>query len=348
MSNMSGCSELGFTMPAEWQKHTAIWLAWPYDPLTFPDRVHKVEATYVQIIKEIHTSEDVNLFVKDEETKQKATNMFKEAGIDLSKVHFHVFTYADVWFRDYGPIFVRNPKHELAMIHWDFNSWGEKYETLLKDKEIPTVINEKMALRCYRPGIVLEGGSIDVNGEGTLLTTEQCLLNSNRNPDLKKEQIEQYLSKFLGVRHFIWLKRGILGDDTDGHIDDLARFVNPTTIVCAFEDNQDDADYEALKENYELLSRSTDQDGKPIQVVKLPMPKVVDEEGFRLPASYTNFYIGNTKVLVPVFDHPNDEKALAILQELFPTRKVVGICCKDLVYGFGTLHCISQQQPCSA
>jgi agmatine deiminase len=194
----------------------------------------------------------------------------------------------------------------------------------------------------------LEGGSIDVNGKGTLLTTEQCLLNKNRNPHLNKQKIEQYLKDYLGVRHFIWLKRGILGDDTDGHIDDLARFVNPTTIVAAFEDNPDDADYEALKENYDLLCQSVDQDGNRLSIIKLPMPKVESDEGYRLPASYTNFYIGNTKVLVPVFDHPNDEKALAILQELFPTRKVVGICCRDLVYGFGTLHCISQQQPCPA
>lgn len=346
MSSNSSCRELGFTMPAEWQPHTAIWLAWPYDPTTFPDRVERVEQTYVQIVKEIHESEEVNLFVIDEPTKKKATAMFKAAGIDLSRVHIYVSDYADVWFRDYGPIFVKNPRHELAMIHWDFNSWGEKYETLLKDKEIPDVINKDMGLRCFKPGIVLEGGSIDVNGEGTLLTTEQCLLNSNRNPHLNKQKIEQYLSEYLGVSHFIWLKRGILGDDTDGHIDDLARFVNPTTIVCAYEDDPNDPDYEALKENYELLTKSVDQDGNPLTIIKLPMPKVESDEGYRLPASYTNFYIGNTKVLVPVFDHPNDQKALAILQELFPTRKVVGICCKDLVYGFGTLHCISQQQPC--
>ena len=340
------CRDQGFSMPAEWQPHTAIWLAWPYDPTTFPDRVPQVEATYVQIVKEIHESEEVNIFVIDEPTKKKATKMFQAAGVDLSRVHILVSDYADVWFRDYGPIFVKNPKHELAMIHWDFNSWGDKYETLLKDKEIPDVINKDLKLTCFKPGIVLEGGSIDVNGEGTLLTTEQCLLNKNRNPHLNKQKIEQYLRDYLGVRHFIWLKRGILGDDTDGHIDDLARFVNPTTIVCAFEDNPDDADYEALKENYDLLCKSVDQDGKPLKIVKLPMPKVESDEGYRLPASYTNFYIGNTKVLVPVFDHPNDAKALAILQELFPTRKVVGICCKDLVYGFGTLHCISQQQPC--
>ncbi|MCW3999648.1 MAG: agmatine deiminase family protein [Candidatus Bathyarchaeota archaeon] len=348
MNSPNECRKLGFYMPAEWQRHDAIWLAWPYDPTTFPDRVEKVEATYVQIVGEIHESEHVNLFVIDEPTKKKVLRLFQAAGIDLSKVDIYVTDYADVWFRDYGPIFVRNPRHELAMIHWDFNSWGEKYETLLKDKEIPAFINQKMKLRCFRPGIVLEGGSIDVNGEGTLLTTEQCLLNSNRNPDLTKERIEQYLSDFLGVTHFIWLKRGILGDDTDGHIDDLARFVDPRTVVCAYQDDAGEADFGALQENYAVLCDATDQDGHKLRVIKLPMPKVVSDEGEQLPASYTNFYIGNTKVLVPVFDDPNDEKALAILQEMFPTRKVVGICCKDLVYGFGTLHCISQQQPCPA
>jgi agmatine deiminase len=342
------CRELGYTMPAEWEKHDAIWLAWPYDPTTFPDRVDKVEATYVQIVKEIHTGEQVNLFVKDEQAKKKVAVLFKAAGIDLSRVNFYVFGYADVWFRDYGPIFVCNKSHELAMLHWNFNSWGEKYETLLKDRQIPEIINCKMMLRYFKPGIVLEGGSIDVNGEGTLLTTEQCLLNENRNPNLDKKQIEKFLSDYLGVNHFIWLKKGILGDDTDGHIDDLARFVNPTTIVCAYQEDQNDEDYAVLRENYEILCQSVDQDGKKLKIVKLPMPKVVSDEGQRLPASYTNFYIGNQKVLVPVFDHKNDAKALAIMQELFPTRKVVGIRCVDLVYGFGTIHCISQQQPCPA
>jgi agmatine deiminase len=340
------CSEQGFSMPAEWERHDAIWLAWPYDPTTFPDRVEQVEQTYVQIVKEIHESEEVNLFVIDEPTKKKVTEKFREAGINLDLVHIYVSDYADVWFRDYGPIFVRNPRHELAMVHWDFNSWGEKYETLLRDKQIPDVINKKMALTCFKPGIVLEGGSIDVNGEGTLLTTEQCLLNTNRNPTLNKQKIEAYLSEYLGVRHFIWLKRGILGDDTDGHIDDLARFVNPTTIVCAYTEDPDDEDHEVLQENYQILTSSVDQDGRKLRIIKLPMPRVISDEGYRLPASYTNFYIGNTKVLVPIFNHPNDAKALAILQELFPTRKVVGIFCGDVVYGFGTIHCISQQQPC--
>jgi agmatine deiminase len=347
MSNQAKtCREQGYRMPAEWQKHEAIWLAWPYDPTTFPDRVERVEQTYVQIVKEIHTGERVNLFVKDEETKRKATELFKAAGIDVGKVTFFIFGYADVWFRDYGPIFVKSPKHGLAMLHWNFNSWGEKYETLLKDKAVPDFINQSMKMRCFKPGMVLEGGSIDVNGEGTLLTTGQCLLNKNRNPDFNQKDIEKYLADYLGVNNFIWLKCGILGDDTDGHIDDLARFVNPTTIVCAYQEDPNDVDYEALKENYDILTEAVDQDGNKFKIVKLPMPKLVSDEGYRLPASYTNFYIGNEKVLVPVFDHPNDGKALAILQEQFPTRKVVGICCVDLVYGFGTIHCISQQQPC--
>jgi agmatine deiminase len=340
------CREQGFRMPAEWEKHEAIWLAWPHDPTTFPNRVERVEAVYVQIIKEIHEGEQVNLFVTNNFIKKKAMTIFEEANIDVSKINFYVFDYADVWFRDYGPIFVKNKKHELAMIHWDFNSWGKKYETLLKDKNVPDFIIQEMSLKCFKPGIVLEGGSIDVNGKGTLITTEQCLLNKNRNPDLSKEQIEKCLSDYLGVNHFIWLKRGIFGDDTDGHIDDIARFVNPTTIVCAYQEDKNDVDYEVLKENYELLSESVDQSGKKLKIVKLPMPKVVSDENERLPASYTNFYIGNQKVLVPVFDYKNDVKALSILQNLFPSRKVVGIRCVDLVYGFGTIHCISQQQPC--
>jgi agmatine deiminase len=342
------CREQKYRMPAEWEKHDAVWLAWPHDVTTFPDRVDRVEITYVQIIKEIHTGEEVNLFVKDEGTKRKVIEMLSQANINMSRVHFYVFDYADVWFRDYGPVFIRNSLHELAMLHWNFNSWGEKYETLLKDKQIPEIINQQMHITCFKPGIVLEGGSIDVNGEGTLITTEQCLLNRNRNPNLNKQQIENCLTSYLGVTHFIWLKCGILGDDTDGHIDDLARFVNPYTVVCAYQEDQDNPEFSLLDENFKILQKSVDQDGKPLTIVKLPMPHVISDQGEQLPASYTNFYIGNEKVLVPTFDHPNDSKALAILQKFFPNRKVVGIRCVDLVYGFGTIHCISQQQPCRA
>ena len=254
-----------------------------------------------------------------------------------------MFDYADVWFRDYGPIFVRNTK-ELAMVHWKFNSWGEKYEELLKDAQIPNIIGQEMKLPCFEPGIVLEGGSIDVNGLGTLLTTEQCLLNKNRNACLPKEQVEKYLEDYLGVNHVIWLRSGIAGDDTDGHVDDLARFVNPTTIVCAYEDS-DDENGKALKQNYQILCQSTDQNGKQLNIIKLPMPGNVEYKRKRLPASYTNFYIGNKTVLVPTFKSEKDKAALSILQKLFPERKVVGIDCRDLICGFGAIHCISQQQP---
>jgi agmatine deiminase len=232
------------------------------------------------------------------------------------------------------------------MVHWIFNSWGEKYEELLRDAQIPQVINKTMRLNCFEPGIVLEGGSIDVNGKGTVLTTEQCLLNKNRNANLSKVKIEKYLRDFLGVSHIIWLKCGIAGDDTDGHVDDLARFVNPTTVVCAYEEDNDE-NANALQENYEILCQSTDQDGKKLRIVKLPMPGKIECNKKRLPASYTNFYIGNRTVLVPTFKSENDKLALSILQKLFPTRKVVGINCVDLVCGFGAIHCISQQQPCS-
>jgi agmatine deiminase len=338
--------ELGYRMPAEWEKHEALWLSWPHDPTTFPNRVEKAEDTYIKIIKNIHESEKVNLFVRNDEMKQKVTTLFEKNEINLKKICFFKFEYADVWFRDYGPIFVTNRDKELAMVHWIFNSWGEKYQELLKDRKIPQVINQKMKLTCFEPGIVLEGGSIDVNGKGTMLTTEQCLLNKNRNPQLSKGQIEKYLKDYLRADRIIWLKKGIDGDDTDGHIDDIARFVNPTTIVCAYEENKDDENYAVLKENYEILQKSTDQDGNKLNVIKLPMPKKIGYKKSRLPASYANFYIGNTIVLLPIFGHKNDKIALAIIQEQFPDRKVTGINCSDLVYGLGTIHCITQQQPC--
>ncbi len=336
--------ELGYRMPAEWEKHDAIWLSWPHDPVTFPDRVKKVEGIYAQIISAIHESERVNLFVKDREMKERVELLLSEKGADPEKITFHVHKYADVWFRDYGPIFLTNKKN-LAMAHWIFNAWGGKYEELAKDTKIPEIINQKMELPYFKPGIVLEGGSIDVNGKGTLLTTEQCLLNKNRNPALGKKEIETYLKSYLGVSHIIWLKEGIVGDDTDGHIDDIARFVGPATVLCAYEDDETDENHGILKENYELLLKSKDQDGNKLKIIKLPMPGFVGDGKGRLPASYANFYIGNKTVLVPVFGHKNDNKALDIIQSAFPNRKIVGINCSDLVYGLGTIHCISQQQP---
>lgn len=335
---------LGYRMPAEWEPHDAVWLAWPHDPASFPD-LERAGNAFADFVAEIHTGERVELLVL-EEMKAGATELLRKCGVNLDCVRFHVADYADIWFRDYGPIFVVNREtRQLAVTKWVFNAWGNKYEELLKDNRIPHFMNEALRLPMFEPGIVLEGGSIDVNGAGTLLTTEQCLLNPNRNPHLGKEQIEKYLLDYLGATHIIWLKDGIEGDDTDGHIDDIARFADPTTVLCAWQSDRSDPDHEALEENYQFLRRATDQDGRALNVVKLPVPGWVGDAGHRLPASYANFYIGNTKVLVPTFGVPNDTAALEIIQSVFPDRRVVGINAVGLVYGLGTFHCMSQQQP---
>ncbi|MFA6992199.1 MAG: agmatine deiminase family protein [Candidatus Gracilibacteria bacterium] len=345
-------NKTSFRMPAEWGQHTAIWLSWPHDTTTFP-YLKEAEAAYIEIVQAIHKSELVNLFVLDEVMKTKVEKIFIEKGIDLSRVKFWIKKYSDVWFRDYGPIFVvkdgesgsTSGKKKLAMVNFIFNAWGEKYAELMLDTDMPAFINETLKLERFEPGIVLEGGSIDVDGAGTLLTTEQCLLNKNRNPKLSKTEIENYLKEYLGVEKIIWLKEGVEADDTDGHIDDIARFVGPHKILCAYEDDEKDFNHKVLKENYKILKNSTDASGTPLKVVKLPMPGFVGDEKGRLPASYANFYIGNEVVMVPIFGTENDKKALEIIQSCFPSRKVIGINCKYIVYGLGTIHCISQQQP---
>lgn len=333
-------------MPAEWAPHDAIWLAWPYDPTTFPDRVPQAEEAYLKIIEAIYLSEPVQLLVRDETVRQRVGGLLTERGVPASRVTFQVLEYADVWIRDYGPTFVVNPaQRKLAMVHWVFNAWGDKYEELLRDGEIPEKINVRLQLPYFEAPLVMEGGSIEVNGAGTVMTTEQCLLNKNRNSPLSRVAIEEYLREYLGVSQVVWLGEGIVGDDTDGHIDDIARFVDPRIIVCAREDDPQDGNFKLLEDNWRRLQSARDQDGQPFIVVNMPMPGYVGDAQGRLPASYTNFYIGNTVVLLPVFGHANDETARAILQGLFPTRKVVPIDARDLVYGLGTIHCMSQQQP---
>ncbi len=339
-------ASLGYRMPAEWEKHEAIWLSWPYDSTDYFNRLDIVQKTYIQIIKAILNSEKVNLIVKNSPAKKNVEELLKKENIDREKISFHFFNYMDIWIRDYGPIFIVNQNEKkLAMTHWIFNAWGEKYEELKNDTIIPSLINQSLKIPCFTPGIILEGGSIDVNGKGTLITTEQCLLNEKRNPNLSKKEIELFLMKFLMVKKVIWLKKGIAGDDTDGHVDDIGRFVDPCTLLCTYEDDKNDENYENLKNNYDVLKNSTDQDGNRFNVIKLPMPGFVGDRERRLPASYANFYIGNDAVLVPVFGHENDQKALNIVQDCFPTRKAVGIHCFDLLHGLGTIHCVSQQQP---
>ena len=335
----------GFHMPAEWEPHECVWLSWPHNKNTFP-QLPAVEDAYYEFVQAIHTSERVELFVPTAVVHRKIRARLRETSVDLSRVILHTTDFSDVWIRDYGPTFVVNRAlKRTAMVRWNFNAWGGKYDDQLRDGKIPGIMNRWLELPQFVPGIVLEGGSVDVNGRGTVMTTRSCLLNPNRNPALSPDEIEQFLKEFLGIVKIIWLNEGIVGDDTDGHIDDIARFVAPSTVVCAYESNTGDENYPALRENYEILKKSTDQDGKPLTVVKLPMPAKVASGNERYPASYTNFYIGNTVVIVPVFNDPNDMAAIQILQGLLPDRKVTGIDARALVEGFGTFHCASQQQP---
>jgi agmatine deiminase len=336
--------EAGFHMPAEWEPQDSIWLSWPHDEETFPE-LQEVEDSYVAIIRAVCRGEAVDLLVRDEETRERVRTLLERSGGIPGGFRFHTIDYADVWFRDYGPTFLVNrERHELAMVDWRFNAWGNKYPELLFDDGIPSAINRELGIRYFSPGVVLEGGSIEVNGRGTLLTTEQCLLNPNRNPGMSRGSIEEVLREFLGCRKVIWLSEGIAGDDTDGHVDDIARFVNERTVVCAVENNPDDENYAVLLENYRILRESTDQDGSPLIVIPLPMPGPVGDAE-RFPASYANFLVTNHEVLMPLFGHPSDARARAVLSSVFPSHSVTGIDCRALVKGLGALHCISQQQP---
>ncbi|HEX4945370.1 MAG TPA: agmatine deiminase family protein, partial [Blastocatellia bacterium] len=286
--------------------------------------------------------------VADEDFAERVRVELRKANVDLNRVTFHFNPTNDAWCRDHGPIYVvreRDGKRERAINDWGYNAWGNKYPPYDLDDVVPTRIAHEFNEPLFTPDIVMEGGSLDVNGKGTLLTTESCLLNPNRNPHLTKAQIEQYLRDYLGVTHFLWLGDGIVGDDTDGHIDDLTRFTSFDTIVTVIEEDPSDENYEPLKENLERLQTMRDQDGQPFRIVTMPMPGALYFEDQRLPASYANFYIANRSVLVPTYRHANDARALATLQSLFPTRRVVGIDCTDLVWGLGAIHCVTQQQP---
>lgn len=333
-------------MPAEWEPHEATWLAWPYDPITFANRMERVEQTFGQIIQALHVNERVELLIRDNAMRKRVEKIFKEYNIDSNRVRLHQTDYADVWFRDYGPTFVeKNGSPKTTLIDWEYNAYGEKFPDLFKDNFIPGLMNTFLKLPIASPGIVMESGSFDTNGNGTLLTTRQCLLNKNRNPSLSQKKIESHLKKYLGVSHIIWLNEGIVNDHTDGHIDDVARFVDENTVVCAYEEDEHDSNYALLDEDYRILTAAKTADGEPLTVLKLPMPRQVDENGERQPASYANFYIANCIVLLPTFNQPSDAKALDILQSAFPNRRVIGIDCCDLVYGGGTIHCMTQQQP---
>ena len=330
---------MGYRMPAEWAPHEGTWLAWPKNAETFSrEHLVQVRRTYAKMIAELCTGERVHLLVDDRQSEKDVLAMVPPNG----NLVFHLLRSADVWVRDYGPIFVKN--RGIAATKWVFNAWGGKYDDLLPDDETGSAIVRETGLPYFQTGRVLEGGSIDVNGRGLLLTTRQCLLNKNRNPSMSQAEIEQMLRDNLGVVHTIWLEAGIEGDDTDGHVDDVARFVSHDTVVCMTEGG-DGANGEPLAANLEVLSRARGPEGKPLRVEEIPAPAPIESEYGRLPASYANFYIGNSVVLVPTYGDSNDGRALRTIGKLFPSRRTVGLDCRSLVTGLGAIHCVTQQQP---
>ena len=333
-----------YHMPAEWEEHEATWLAWPHNRDHWPGKFEPVPYIYAEIIRAFSGSEAVYICVDDKKKEQEALAVLKEKSVPTDHVKFFHIPTDGSWARDYGPIFVRNEKGARIITDWDYNAWGGQWPHGL-DNIVPQKIGKIFKIPVVETYRVLEGGSIDVNGKGTLITTKQCLLNPNRNPGLTQEQIEHFLAKFLGATNILWLIEGVAGDDTSGHIDDIARFVNATTVVCALESNKRDENYQTLKNNFEALEKMKDQDGNELKIVALPMPDPVVYNGQRLPASYANFYIANKAVLVPTFRCDKDKVALKIIEEFFPTRTTIGIDCTDLVWGLGAIHCSTQQQP---
>jgi agmatine deiminase len=337
-------------MPAEWEPQAATWFTWPRpEGISFPGKYETVPPVYGALIRELVKVENVEINVWNADMENRVRGLLAKEKVPLDRVHFHHFPAYEPWCRDHGPIFlVRdvNGKHERAIVDWGYNAWGGKYPPFDLDDAVPQHVAKLRNLPLFSPGIVMEGGSIEVNGRGTVLTTEACLLNKNRNPHLTKEQIEKYLRDYLGATTILWLGDGIIGDDTDGHIDDLTRFVNPTTVVTIVEEDPSDENYPILQENLKRLRTLRDQDGKPLRIVEIPTCGLIEHDGQRLPASYANFYIANKIVLVPTYRHKKHDKlALDILQKEFSDRRVIGIDSTELIWGLGSFHCISQQEP---
>ena len=347
--------ELGYRMPAEWERHEATWLAWPHNPEDWPGKFQPIPWVYAEIVRLLAARERVHILVEDEKSRRRAEGILQRGGADLGQVDFHLWPTDRVWTRDSGPIFVRNARGDVGITNWLFNAWA-KYPDWHLDDQIPGHVTQLLALPEWRPTIqlpngphrlVLEGGSIDTNGEGILLTTEECLMSEvqQRNPGVSREQLERVFQDYLGIEQVIWLNRGVAGDDTHGHVDDISRFAGPSTIVTAVEPDVNDPNHEPLAENLARLKAARTLDGRQFTLVELPLPRPVVFRGQRLPASYANFYIANGLVLVPTFHDPNDRIALNILADVFKDRDVIGIHCVDLIWGLGALHCMTQQQP---
>jgi agmatine deiminase len=327
-------------MPAEWEPHEATWIAWPHNREDWPGRFEPIPWVYGEIVRKLSRVERVRILVEGPAVEQKARSVLHKVGASMEAVEFFHCPTNRVWTRDYCPLFVRNRRGEIAATAWRFNAWA-KYDNWQLDSKVPAFVAKRLKIPAYSPEMVLEGGSIDVNGAGMLLTTEECLLSpvQARNPGMTRRDIERKLRDFLGADRVIWLRNGIAGDDTHGHVDDLARFVGPETVVLSAEPDGSDPNYEPLRENLAILRSAG------LRVIKLPMPRPVIFDGQRLPASYANFYFANGLVLVPTFNDPNDRMALTALAKCFPDREVTGINCTELIWGLGALHCMTQQQP---
>lgn len=344
-------AQLGYSFPPEWHPHRGTWFSWPRpEGISFPDKYHTVPENLARIIREITPREQVHINVPNGNYEHIVKEQLKANGCPLKNIFFHQIKTNESWCRDHGPAFVlkqgRGGKTSAAIVDWGFNAWGGKYPPYDDDDAVPTRIAEEYKLPVFYPKIIMEGGAVDFNGAGTVLTTESCLLNKNRNPNLSKKQVEQYLKDYYGQSHVCWLGDGIVGDDTDGHVDDLARFINPTTIVVAVEEDPKDENHKLLQENLRRVRLLKDQDGRPFDIVEIPMPGVVEYDKQRLPATYVNFYFVNGALLVPTYRHrKNDRKAVQILQKHLPRHKVIGIDCVELIWGLGAIHCLTQQQP---
>ncbi|MBI3331986.1 agmatine deiminase family protein [Candidatus Peregrinibacteria bacterium] len=345
---------LGFRMPAEWEPHAATWLTWPHNENHWPGKFEKIPPIWAQMVRELSTGEDVHILVHSSEVQKNAEAELKRAGVTSSRVFLHRFKNNYSWARDHGPIFLKRSgspersrggqKEESMITNWTFNGWGNKWPHDLDD-QVPSFVSKLTGIKEVQMPMVLEGGSIDTNGKGTLLTTSSCLLHPNRNPGMTKEQIEENLKEYLGMTQVLWLDHGIAGDDTNGHIDDMSRFIGPKTVYTVVEENPEDENYAGLEENRTSLEQMKDQEGNALEVIAVPQPAPIYYQGMRLPASYANFYIGNDAVLLPVFNDPHDAFAIETLKKAFPTRRIVGINAVDLIWGFGAFHCVTQQQP---
>jgi agmatine deiminase len=339
--------ELGYFFPAEFAPHEATWLSWPHKEASWPGKIQAIYPFYAEFVKELTRGETVNINVNDEATKNLASETLSKAGVDPASVNFFYHPTNDAWCRDHGPAFLINPAREQkkVIVDWDYNAWGNKYPPYDLDDVIPTLIGRHFNIPVYQPGIVMEGGSVEFNGAGTVLTSKACLLNPNRNPHLNQQQIERYLCDYYGIDQVLWVDEGIVGDDTDGHIDDTVRFVNENTVLTVIEDDSNDENFQLLKHNLAQLKQMRLINGQQLNIIELPMPDKLEYEGQRLPCSYANFYISNKSVIVPLFKCKNDDKALQIIQHCFPDRAVTGIDSREIIWGLGSFHCLSQQEP---